>query len=253
MGFTFRVFEGISPISLNTDRYIAVIHTFSSHVDTFSLRFFLVNTFNGCASQFWQRMVEWPRGHPSLLPTTHQLTNNSSRNDLRNNPKQSINDMKALTITPQTSSDSDNTFPIDIDRFDTKSTLLEVFEIGECLSLDLSPPEDADEVFRDGRRSIVKEMLLVLKRANPISDYRDDSDIVDTPNAKRKKRSYDFAQEVDEREDAEAATLTTENSEDEVEEGETDLQLFDNIRPTLTNTPKISNILTILKEARISD
>jgi hypothetical protein len=163
--------------------------------------------------------------------------------------------MKALTITPQTSSDSDNTFPIDIDRFDNKSALLEVFEIGECLSLDLSPPEDADEVFRDGRCSIVKEMLLVLKRANPISDYRDDSDVVDTPTAKRKKRSYDFVQELDEREDAEAATLTSENSEDEVESGEDvpDLQLFDKIPPMLTNTPKISNILTILQEARISD
>ena len=167
--------------------------------------------------------------------------------------------MKGLTITPQTSSDSDTSLPIDIDRFDNKPSLLEVFEIGECLSLELSPPEDADEVFRDGRRSIVEEMLLVLKRANPISEFRDDSDIVDTPTAKRKKRSYDFVQELDEREGAEATMVTAEGSEDEInEKGETeqdflDLQLFDEIPPTLTDRPKISNILAILKEARLSD
>ena len=172
--------------------------------------------------------------------------------------QQSIYDMKGLTITPQTSSDSDTSLPIDIDRFDNKASLLEVFEIGECLSLELSPPEDADEVFRDGRRSIVEEMLLVLKRANPISEFRDDSNIVDTPTAKRKKWSYDFVQELDEREGAEATRVTAEGSQDEVnEEGETeqdflDLQLFDEIPPTLTDRP-ISNILAILKEARLSD
>ncbi len=91
---------------------------------------------------------------------------------------------------------------------------MELTEIGECLSLDLSTPDDTSDVFRTGRLSLVEEMLFVLKRANPISDHRDDSDESVGPVAKRKRRSYDDLNErSNEREGADEATLTSESSQ----------------------------------------
>jgi hypothetical protein len=135
--------------------------------------------------------------------------------------------MKALTITPQTSSDSDNTCPLAIDRFASKG-FMELTEIGECLSLELSTPDDTSDVFRTGRLSLVEEMLFVLKRANPISDHRDDSDESVSPAAKRKRRSYDDLNEpTNEREGVDEATLTSESSQSQEYEGGEDEDEYD--------------------------
>lgn len=158
----------------------------------------------------------------------------------------SLDAMKALTISPQVSSDSDITTPLSIGQSDSKGSFFnELSEIGERLSYEFSTSEDdGDDVFREGRRNIGEEMLLVLKRANTISDYRDDSDIIDSPMAKRKRRTYDSEMELDERDGVEENPFALEADGDD-----RDQRQDDNVPTVTTEILSISSILTITKQA----
>jgi hypothetical protein len=158
----------------------------------------------------------------------------------------SLDAMKALTISPQVSSDSDITTPLSIGQSDSKGSFFnELSEIGERLSYEFSTSEDdGDDVFREGRRNIGEEMLLVLKRANTISDYRDDSDIIDSPMAKRKRRTYDFEMELDERDGVEENPFALEADGDD-----RDQRQDGNVPTVTTEILSISSILTITKQA----
>ena len=113
---------------------------------------------------------------------------------------------------------------------------MELTEIGECLSLEFSTPKDASEVFRNSRVSLIEEMFFVLKRANPISDHRDDSDESQGPATKRKRRSYDFSDEHNERESAEEATLTSESSQEYDGGEDADEYDYDKSIPAIQNS-----------------
>ena len=158
----------------------------------------------------------------------------------------SLDAMKALTISPQVSSDSDITTPLSIGQSDSKGSFFnELSEIGERLSYEFSTSEDdGDDVFREGRRNIGEEMLLVLKRANTISDYRDDSDIIDSPMAKRKRRTYDSEMELDERDGVEENPFALEADGDD-----RDQRQDGNVPTVTTEILSISSILTITKQA----
>mmetsp|Transcript_22693 Transcript_22693/g.37548 ORF Transcript_22693/g.37548 Transcript_22693/m.37548 type:complete len:173 (-) Transcript_22693:158-676(-) len=168
-----------------------------------------------------------------------------------------VDEMKALTISPQASEDSALATLISFDRLNFKSSLADVSEIDESVSSDFST-SDTDQVFREGSRSIVEDMFFVLKRANPVTDYRDDPDIVGYPMAKRKRRTYHYgdddntSESDDEREGVEEIQHDAEEySADQNEDEEALSQSTTESRQSLQS---MSNILGVLQEAnRVAD
>ena len=128
--------------------------------------------------------------------------------------------MMSLMVNSKANGDRDNvSSPIAIDRFESEG-YLELSEIGQCLSLEFNTPDDTDEVFRSGRMSLIDEMFFVLKRANPVTDCRIDSDVSDNPAAKRNRRSYDVRDEENDRDAIDVATLTSEHSQEYDDDGD---------------------------------
>lgn len=148
---------------------------------------------------------------------------------------------------------------ISFDRLSIKTSFAESPEFDESVDSDYSSSE-ADHVFREGRRGCVEEMLLVLKRANPVSDDRDDPDIDGSPASKRKRRTYRYGIhgndggdtcESDEREGVEERSYSSEdygydqNDEEEV--------LPHSTAEASRKSLQMSTILGILQQASIDD
>lgn len=133
-----------------------------------------------------------------------------------------MDDMKALSNSSQAATDQDIMSILSIDRLDIKDSV----ETEHVVSSEFSSPSDSEEVFRERSMSIVEErsmsiveeMLLVLKRANPITDYRDDPDVA--PVSKRSRRTLALKRENEEREGVEDPVHAHEESTRDQKGGE---------------------------------
>jgi hypothetical protein len=130
--------------------------------------------------------------------------------------------MNMVTLLPQSSSDYDSSLPNEYRGFEN-SEYLELSEIGQCLSLDFATPQDTEKVFREGQISLEEEVMMVLKRANPVIEGIDEYDCADSPVAKRFRMTSFFKADDNKNDYAESdeATLTSESTEDY--EGNSDL------------------------------
>jgi hypothetical protein len=116
---------------------------------------------------------------------------------------------------PCSSSDNDSSLPNEYGGLENNG-FLELSEIGQCLSLDFATPEDTEKVFREGQISLDEEVMMVLKRANPVIEGIDEYDRAYSPVAKRFRMTSFFKAEDSKNVyvESDEATLTSESTED---------------------------------------
>jgi hypothetical protein len=166
-----------------------------------------------------------------------------------------VDEMEALSISPQASEEGALHSLISFDRLSFKGPFADVSEFDESVCSDYSP-SSSDHVFREGSRVIAEEMMLVLKRANPVTEYRDEGDFIHSPIAKRKRRTYHYyddddndeysTNEFDERDGAE--DLSHDPLDCNPEQGNNDEYLTDSTSES-TRSQQMSNILGVLQQA----
>jgi hypothetical protein len=123
--------------------------------------------------------------------------------------------MVSELLSLSSSSDCESSRHHEYEGFENEG-FLELSEIGHCLSLDFATPQNTGKVFRDGQISLDEEVMMVLKRANPVIEGNDENDPIESPIAKRyRMNSLVFTEntKVDYHESDEA-TLTSESTED---------------------------------------
>jgi hypothetical protein len=116
---------------------------------------------------------------------------------------------------PCSSSDNDSSLPNEYGGLENNG-FLELSAIGQCLSLDFATPEDTEKVFREGQISLDEEVMMVLKRANPVIEGIDEYDRAYSPVAKRFRMTSFFKAEDSKNVyvESDEATLTSESAED---------------------------------------
>lgn len=211
-----KLLYGNSLLSRSRRKSEVRIHVAHLAKNDFFCSFFDKELSNGC--RLTKLAGRWLiiafQSHTSLLFATRHPSP-IRHNIVMCNP---MDDMKALSNSSQAATEQDIMSILSIDRLDIKDSVKESYETEHVVSSELSSPSDSEEVFRERSMSIVEEMLLVLKRANPITDYRDDPDVA--PVSKRSRRTLAFKMENEERDGVEDPVLAQEESTRDQKGGE---------------------------------
>jgi hypothetical protein len=126
----------------------------------------------------------------------------------------------------------------------------------EVLSNDGAAPVNTIDVFRDRRRSLVEEMFWVLKRANPVQDYRDDEPSDCVPVAKRSRTSHYMMNDLSDLDEREGAGETDSDRTDSSLDERDLRQSAESAtrRPSSDTTKSLANLMEIMARAStISD